>query len=77
MPVPLTMLSEGEFGKVVSLTHGSGFRMRMTAMGFTSGAVVKMVKKTGVGPIMIEINGGSRIAIGWGQANKILVEPIG
>ncbi len=71
------MLSENEFGRVVNLVIGRGFRHRISSMGFASGTVVRMIKKTGIGPIIVEIGGSSRIAIGWGEASKIMVEIIG
>ena len=74
--VPLTYLNEGEFGKVVGLDARPGFRHRITSIGIVPGVVVKVVKKTGVGPLIIEVNGSVRIGIGWGQAAKIFVEPV-
>jgi len=76
MPVPLTFLSEGDAGRIVVLNTGRGFRQRMSAFGFAPGMKVRLIRKNGYGPIIVELNGTARIAIGWGQASKIMVEPV-
>lgn len=72
--IPLINLNEGESGKVIRILAGRGFRMRLTEMGFDQGSVLKIIKKSGYGPIIVEVKGCCRIALGRGEASKIMVE---
>lgn len=72
--IPLINLKEGESGKIIEILAGRGFRMRLTEMGFDKGSMLKVIKKSGYGPIIIEVKGCCRIALGRGEASKIMVE---
>ena len=72
--IPLINLNEGESGKVVEILAGRGFRMRLTEMGFDKGSRLTVIKKSGYGPIIVEVKGCCRIALGRGEASKIMVE---
>ena len=72
--LPLIDLREGESGKITEIRSGRGFRMRLTEMGFDKGSTVKVVGKPGYGPIIVEVKGCCRIALGRGEAAKIIVE---
>ena len=75
MHVPLTSLKEGEEGVVITILGGPNARSKLIAMGIAPGVVVRVIKGTGPGPMIIGV-GSSRIAIGWGIASKIIVRRI-
>ena len=54
---------------------GHRLNMRLTEMGFTNGASVKIIKADHNGPIIVTVN-SSKYALGRGMAMKILVTPI-
>ena len=71
--VPLADLAPGEQATVVNLVGGAGFVGRMSALGFTPGANVQVVRNAGHGPIIVSIL-DTQIALGRGQARKVLVK---
>jgi Fe2+ transport system protein FeoA len=70
--IPLILLKEGEEGVICSVSGGLGLISRLASMGLTLGMKVKVVRNIG-GPLIINTN-GTRIAIGRGQAQKIVVK---
>ena len=80
--VPLTALRDGETGTVTSIKSGHGrgrgrgwgFGKRLMDMGLTPGTRVTVVKSAPFhGPLEILVR-GSRLALGRGMAERILVE---
>jgi ferrous iron transport protein A len=69
----LDTLSVGEEAIVSFINGGRTASKRLYEMGFNKGSEVKIVKND-VGPIIVCL-AGSKIALGWGLARKILVEP--
>jgi len=72
--IPLINLNEGESGKIIEIRSGRGLRMRLTEMGFDKDSVLKVIRKSGYGPIIVEVKGCCRIGLGRGEASKIIVE---
>ncbi len=84
MEVPLTRLENGESGVIVAIeaspSYGSGrhrhkwgFQKRLEDMGLTPGAKITVVKSAPFhGPIELQVR-GSRLAIGRGMAERIMV----
>lgn len=70
--VPLDDLKVNEAGFVESLAGGHGFVGRLSALGFTPKAEVRMVQNFGHGPVIVLVR-GTRIALGRGQARRVLV----
>lgn len=70
--IPLSALNAGEHGVVSKLAGGHCLLGRMTALGFTPGAEVTVVQNFGRGPIIARVR-DSRIALGRGEAGRILV----
>jgi DtxR family Mn-dependent transcriptional regulator len=79
---PLTTLRNGESGTVTSIRAGGGrgfgrgwgFEQRLMDLGLTPGTRVTVVKSAPFhGPVEILVR-GSRLALGRGMAEKILVE---
>lgn len=52
---------------------GHGFLSRLASLGFTPGADLRVVQNYGHGPIIVNLR-GTRVALGRGEAEKILVE---
>ena len=71
--MPLAFLGEGESGRVVEVRAGRGLTRRLLAMGIAPGMKVRVLKSSGLGPILIEV-GQTRVALGRGIAMKIIVE---
>ena len=80
--IPLTALRNGETGIVTSIEAGHGrgwrrgwgFRKRLMDLGLTPGTKVTVVKSAPFrGPLEILVR-GSRLALGRGMAERILVE---
>ena len=69
--IPLLSLTEGEEGVVHSISAGRGLIIRLAAMGIAPGMKIKTLKNSS-GALVI-ITNGTRIAIGRGQASKIML----
>ena len=72
---PLTELQAAETGIIQELRGGVGFRSRLAALGFTPGVEIRMVQNRGHGPVIVTLR-DTRIALGRGEAYKILVLPM-
>lgn len=64
-----------EFVKVNSLQGGNTFINRATSLGFVPGIQLKILKNSLSGPLIVEIR-DSQVAIGKGEAMKIMVEDL-
>lgn len=81
--VPLTALRDGEVGTVISVVTAGfggrrggrwGFEKRLMDMGLTPGVKVTVVKSAPFhGPVEVLVR-GSRLVLGRGVAERILVE---
>ncbi|MFH1642242.1 MAG: FeoA family protein [Nanoarchaeota archaeon] len=71
--MPLAMCSEGEEVKVNCVDCGAGLKKRLCDLGLYDGSIINIVKNDVSGPVIIKLK-DSKLAIGRGQANKILVE---
>jgi ferrous iron transport protein A len=65
----------GESAKIVGMEGGHHFLSRLASLGFTPGARLKMVQNYGHGPLIVKLR-DTRVALGRGEAEKILVEPV-
>jgi ferrous iron transport protein A len=68
----LSRVDEGEDVRVISVAGGRGVHRRLRELGIGSGSSVKVVQNSG-GPVIVLI-GESRMGLGRGVADKILVE---
>jgi len=73
--MPLAMVSPGEVVQVVGVRAGWGFRRRLADMGLTPGVTIGVLNSQVPGPIIIDLR-GSRLVLGYGMAQKILVRRI-
>ena len=69
----LNMVLPGEEVKIVSVRAGRGLTQRLADMGLTPGTYLKMINSHGAGPVLINLR-GTRLALGFGIAQKITVE---
>ena len=72
--VPLADMSMGSEALIHSFQGGHNFITRLTALGFTPGAPVTIMRNHGFGPMIVSIR-GTRIALGRREARRILVNP--
>ncbi len=70
-PVTVASLEEGHEAIVYSLAGGKNFSSRLAGMGVVPGVRIKVLRKSG-GSVIIFAS-GTRVALGTGEANKILV----
>jgi ferrous iron transport protein A len=69
----LTELAAGDHATVMAFTFGRGVVTRLASLGFTPGALVSMIQNYGRGPLIVSVR-GAQVALGRGEAAKIMVE---
>lgn len=69
----LAMATENENLKIVQIGHGGKFQKRLQEMGIYKDSQIKVIKNDIPGPLIVDVK-GSRLIIGRGQAQKIMVE---
>jgi len=60
---------------VRQLPGAFGLARRLVALGLVPGAQVTVLQNRGHGPLIVEVH-GARLALGRGQAARVLVEPL-
>jgi len=73
--VPLTVIRPGKSVELVAITGGLGLRRRLNDMGFNEGIKFKLMHSLRPGPCIIYF-AGTRLVLGHGMAQKILVKEI-
>ncbi|MGI5939913.1 MAG: FeoA family protein [Thermoleophilia bacterium] len=71
--ITLAALAVGQQALVVALPRHGGLARRLIALGLTPGSEVRVVHNRGRGPLIVEAH-GARIALGRGQAERVIVE---
>lgn len=71
--IPLTTVGTGRRVRVIRVGGGEALRGRLCAMGLTPGTPVAVTCNTG-GPLVLDVL-GSRLMVGRGMADRILVRP--
>lgn len=69
----LSDLKNNEKASVESIDSGMRLFNRLASMGICEGKEITVVKNSGDGPVIIDID-GSRFALGRGMAQKIAVK---
>src|SRR4030042_653266 len=69
--LPVSLIEEGEEGLVYLVSGGKALMSRLAAMGIINGTNIKVLRNTG-GQVIV-LASDTRIALGRGQADKILV----
>jgi ferrous iron transport protein A len=72
--MPLSNLSAGQQALIESLHGGPRVVSRLAILGFIPGQTIDMVQNFGRGPLIVSVR-GTRIALGRGEAKKIVVRP--
>jgi len=72
--IPLIHLSEGQEGTIRHLIGGKGLFLRLASLGITLNMRVKVLRNQ-AGMVIVQA-GDTRIALGEGEAKKILVQPL-
>ena len=70
--IPLEVVQVGRRVRLLALNAGRGLQGRLVAMGLVPGVEIKVLSNSVHGPFLIEVK-GSRIMLGRGMAQKILV----
>jgi len=73
--VPLIKLPTCTPAVVAGLPGSHGLARRLVALGITTGARIQVLHNWGSGPVIVEVR-GARLALGRGQAARILVRPV-
>jgi ferrous iron transport protein A len=71
--VSLSEVRGGEAVRIQRMLGGHQFLSRLACLGFTPGASLRVVQNFGHGPIIVSLR-DTRVALGRGEAGKILVE---
>ncbi|MBT9160164.1 MAG: FeoA family protein [Dehalococcoidia bacterium] len=71
--MPLAMARPGETVTVTGARAGRGLQRRLADMGLTPGVQIRVVNSQMPGPVLIDLR-GSRVALGSGVAQKIMVK---
>ncbi len=71
--LPLTMVSPGERVKIIDFNGGTQLRKRLSDMGISIGQEVEVLNRGG--PLIVSVK-GSRVALGKGLAQKVMVCPL-
>ena len=69
----LSSVRSGESVRIRRMNGGHQFLSRLASLGFTPGARLQVVQNYGRGPIIVHLR-DTRVALGRGEAKKILVE---
>lgn len=72
--MPLAMARAGEVVTVVGIRGGWGLQRRLADMGLTPGVRIRLINSQMAGPVLIELR-GSRLGLGRGVAQKVMVKP--
>ena len=73
--IPLSRMEAGQVGRVVEIQWGPGMVNRLNALNIRRGQRITKVSSMFMrGPVTIEVGNGSRVAIGYGMAKRIIVE---
>ncbi len=74
MTMSLDKMPAGKKGKVSSVDGGKGFRRRLEALGIMPGTEITKVSSQFMrGPAIVRV-GMTQVAIGYGMAQRIMVD---
>lgn len=72
----LSKVRNGERVQIARMLGGHHFLSRLASLGFTPGAELRVVQNYGHGPLIVNLR-DTRVALGRGEASKILVRQVG
>jgi Fe2+ transport system protein FeoA len=71
----LSTVQNNESVQIEKMTGGHQFLSRLATLGFTPGATLRVIRNYGRGPIIVSLR-DTRVALGRGEAEKILIKPL-
>jgi ferrous iron transport protein A len=71
--ISLAEMAAGEDATVLNFQSGRSVINRLASLGFTPGVRINMTQNYGRGPLIVTVR-GTRVALGRGEASKIIVE---
>jgi ferrous iron transport protein A len=71
-PLSISDLSAGEHATILEFSGGRAVQNRLASLGFTPGVEVDVAQNYGFGPLIVTVR-GTRVALGRGEAAKIVV----
>ncbi|MDL1971798.1 MAG: ferrous iron transport protein A [Deltaproteobacteria bacterium] len=70
--IPLSIVGPGKEVTLISINAGRGLQARLFSLGLIPGVTIKVLSNSRPGPVRISIK-DTRLALGWGVAQKIIV----
>jgi len=67
------MVDQGQEVTLANIDGGRGIKSKLYSMGLVPGTAFTVLSRSGGGPVMLRVK-DSRLAIGRGMAQKIIVE---
>jgi Fe2+ transport system protein FeoA len=74
--MPLSFMSTGQTAVLSEICAGQAVRQRLTALGLIAGMTVRVIQNDSAGPLILAVAHVSRLAIGRGMAQQIMVTPL-
>lgn len=71
--LPLSEIKTGDRVTLRAIQVGRDLTSRLTSLGLTPGAQMEVLQNFGHGPLIINVR-GTHVALGRGEARRILVE---
>jgi ferrous iron transport protein A len=73
--ITVNTMKSGQTGTIIEIQGGQGLTARLSALGIIPGRKITKISEMFMrGPVTIK-TGNTRVAIGYGMADKIIVEP--
>lgn len=73
--IPLLNIKTGQKVKLIRVDAGEDLKSRLAALGMVPNVQITIINKGRPGPFVVSFK-GSRIALGRGMTEKIMVRPI-
>ncbi len=73
--IPLLNIKTGQKVKLIRVDAGEDLKSRLAALGMVPNVQITIINKDRPGPFVVSFK-GSRIALGRGMTEKIMVRPI-
>lgn len=73
--IPLSRAPRGVTVRIVRLTGGHGMVRRLSDMGLHRGSEITVVRNEASGPLIVRCK-GSRLALGRGVLDRVMVQPV-
>ncbi len=73
--IPLLNIETGQKVKLIRVDAGEDLKSRLAALGMVPNVQITIINKDRPGPFVVSFK-GSRIALGRGMTEKIMVRPI-